>query len=142
MCPEGKVHSASGRSRELDGIWCIVVAAITTVGVRLGNDTIAAEPVTDCAGRRTPVGERLTGLRSAVATMAESDGVSYTTRWFRFRGRAPELKAGAFGDSPGLVALLFPSDAGIVGVPMVGSLGIPSFVACATSSATPRSQQG
>lgn len=101
---------------------------LNVTGVRVGADTIWADLVVDCAGRRTPVGEWLGELGSPVDAMAESDGFSYTTRWFRLRGDAPELKAGAFGGmAPGLVALLFPSDGGIVGAPMVGSARDPVF---------------
>ena len=83
---------------------------------------IAADLVIDSAGRRTASPRWLSELGVPVEEWSESDGFTYHSLWFRTRdGSYPENVAGFFGGmAPGLISLLFPGDAGVFGVAMVG----------------------
>ena len=95
-----------------------VEGVVTDAGVEIGADLVV-----DAAGRRTPSPRWLRDLGSDVHEWSESDGFTYFTRWFRTHdGNYPELKAGFLGGfTPSLLSLIFPGDAGVFGIAMVGS---------------------
>lgn len=92
-------------------------------GVRTtDHGDLPADLVIDSGGRRTAAPRWLAELGAPVEEWSESDGFTYHSRWFRTRnGDYPPNVAGFFGGmAPGLVSLLFPGDAGVFGVAMVG----------------------
>jgi flavin-dependent dehydrogenase len=97
------------------------VPIVSGVRTREHGD-VAAELVIDSSGRRTAAPRWLDELGAPVEEWSESDGFTYHSLWFRSRdGTYPRNAAGFFGGmAPGLVALLFPGDAGVFGVAMVG----------------------
>ncbi|HSG77990.1 MAG TPA: hypothetical protein VLD62_00290, partial [Acidimicrobiia bacterium] len=83
---------------------------------------IEADLVLDSGGRRTASPKWLADLGAPVEEWSESDGFTYHTMWFRTHDRTyPQNLAGMFGGlAPGLLALIFPGDAGVFGIAMVG----------------------
>ncbi len=81
-----------------------------------------ADLVVDSGGRRTASPKWLAKIGASVDQWSESDGFTYHSLWFRTHDRTyPENLAGFFGGiAPGLLALLFPGDAGVFGIAMVG----------------------
>lgn len=92
-------------------------------GVRTAeHGEFRADLVIDSSGRRTGAPKWLDELGVATEEWSESDGFTYHTLWYRTHdGTYPPNVAGGFGGiAPGLVALLFPGEEGVFGVPMVG----------------------
>ncbi|MDJ0790366.1 MAG: FAD-dependent monooxygenase [Acidimicrobiia bacterium] len=83
---------------------------------------VSADLVIDSSGRRTAAPRWLDDVGAPVDEWSESDGFTYHSLWFRTHdGTYPPNIAGFFGGmAPGLIALLFPGDAGVFGVAMVG----------------------
>lgn len=96
--------------------------APTIRGVVTDAGDIEADIIVDSAGRRSAAPRWLDELGRSVEVWSESDGFTYHSMWFRTHdGDYPENLAGFFGGmAPGLVALLFPGDAGVFGIAMVG----------------------
>lgn len=96
--------------------------APTIRGVTTRGGDIDADLVIDSGGRRTAAPRWLDALGAPVEQWSESDGFTYHSMWFRTHdGNYPENVAGFFGGmAPGLLTLIFPGDAGVFGIAMVG----------------------
>ena len=94
----------------------------TIRGVITESGDIEADLVIDSGGRRTAAPRWLDQLGAPVEQWSESDGFTYHSMWFRTHdGSYPENVAGFFGGmAPGLLTLIFPGDAGVFGIAMVG----------------------
>ncbi len=98
------------------------VGAPTIRGVTTTDGDIEADLVIDSGGRRSAAPRWLEALGAPVEQWSESDGFTYHSMWFRTHdGNYPENVAGFFGGmAPGLLTLIFPGDAGVFGISMVG----------------------
>ncbi|MDJ0954145.1 MAG: FAD-dependent oxidoreductase [Acidimicrobiia bacterium] len=94
----------------------------TVRGVTTDAGEIEADLVIDSGGRRSAAPRWLDALGAPVEQWSESDGFTYHSLWFRTHdGRYPENVAAFFGGmAPGLLTLIFPGDAGVFGLAMVG----------------------
>ena len=94
----------------------------TVRGATTGAGDIDADLVIDSGGRRSAAPRWLDALGAPVEQWSESDGFTYHSMWFRTHdGNYPENVAGFFGGmAPGLLTLVFPGDAGVFGIAMVG----------------------
>jgi 2-polyprenyl-6-methoxyphenol hydroxylase-like FAD-dependent oxidoreductase len=94
----------------------------TIRGVTTETGDIEADLVIDSGGRRSAAARWLDALGAPVEQWSESDGFTYHSMWFRTHdGDYPENVAGFFGGmAPGLLTLVFPGDAGVFGIAMVG----------------------
>ena len=94
----------------------------TIRGVTTEAGDIDADLVIDSGGRRSASPRWLDALGVPVEQWSESDGFTYHSMWFRTHdGDYPENVAGFFGGlAPGLLTLVFPGDAGVFGIAMVG----------------------
>ena len=94
----------------------------TIRGVTTATGDIEADLVIDSGGRRSAAPKWLDALGAPVEQWSENDGFTYHSMWFRTHdGNYPENVAGFFGGiAPGLLTLVFPGDAGVFGIAMVG----------------------
>lgn len=106
---QGIVADQNGRTR---------VQAVQTGEV----GELQADLVVDSSGRRTGAPRWLAEIGAGVETFSEHDGFTYSSRWFRTHsGSIDGFGQSLFGGmAPGLVSLIFPGEAGVFGVAMVG----------------------